>query len=707
MSDTTKQGVIGGGCGGPSSETENGYDAGLAAKTQVPRGFFSFRLSSSSLPRNCVLRVCFSRGLQGGNKHPFFINLKKQIFQQFFVKKRYKYFLTSRNHASQAKFYQDFLGSFFSVTPSTYSLSTEWCGRLTSPSTPRNRVNGVVICGLNTKRLKFSNTNNSERTVYYKKAANIKSKSQYCLKTNVNSHSKTKANSYISVHSKSKTESHSKFKVICHSKTKSRSVKSLFYYVILINFKDCLSKINFHFTVKAIFIDSLSFHNSCLFFKAASSHTPGKFSFKYIPPQIPASIVDPKQKAKFLEEHRRQWEKDLRERQKRKRDEEKRKSDELKKPKIGDEMSTAMKLKLQQEKKEKEDAEEKLRKQAEKELREAALKLQQEEAKKKQEEKEKKEKEDRLKQQAMTDAMLKAARDAADKNAAGDAADKNADTDDDSIDSDEVDSEYERELENRRERQGLQKRLKKGYAQACKESITLKVRNSQKGVILATKDYETLEAGVTEILDKAFDDKKDVGITGYGMDDGCVWYSVKNKLTQELLEAEIPKIKTPTDGYTYLVGEDENKPKLYSCFVKDYLWAERSVLEGRIKRYTPDIDFNVTEDDGTVRPTHVKIKVGGVDKVNEIKGQGFVVKLELEARLIKILVEQAERGMEGRIRFGAASSSELQGHGIENLAKKRQEEIEEEERKRKERRERIRQKRKEKFLARHQIHPKP
>ena len=85
-------------------------------------------------------------------------------------------------------------------------------------------------------------------------------------------------------------------------------------------------------------------------------------------------------------------------------------------------------------------------------------------------------------------------------------------------------------------------------------------------------------------------------------------------------------------------------------------------------------------------------------------GEGFIVKVELDPCVVTELIEESERGMEGRVRFGAVSSTELQGHGVEARIKARQEAIELEIQKRKERREKIREKRRKKFLERHQTH---
>ena len=85
-------------------------------------------------------------------------------------------------------------------------------------------------------------------------------------------------------------------------------------------------------------------------------------------------------------------------------------------------------------------------------------------------------------------------------------------------------------------------------------------------------------------------------------------------------------------------------------------------------------------------------------------GEGFIVKVELDPCVVTKLIEESERGMEGRVRFGAVSSTELQGHGVEARIKARQEAIELEIQKRKERREKIREKRRKKFLERHQTH---
>ena len=105
--------VIGGGI-----EAKTGC-SGLVAETQVPRGVYSFRLSSSTPPLNGDLRVDLSRGLQGeiNSSNPFY--LKNQDLAKIFLTKRSKTFF-SKIKTSETKYASKF--AFIRVTKS-YSFS--------------------------------------------------------------------------------------------------------------------------------------------------------------------------------------------------------------------------------------------------------------------------------------------------------------------------------------------------------------------------------------------------------------------------------------------------------------------------------------------------------------------------------------------------------------------------------------------------------
>ena len=117
-----------------------------------------------------------------------------------------------------------------------------------------------------------------------------------------------------------------------------------------------------------------------------------------------------------------------------------------------------------------------------------------------------------------------------------------------------------------------------------------------------------------------------------------------------------------------------------------------------MKLFTPNINLKVKNDDGSERMAHARIISGGVDKQREInQGGGFIVRVEMEEALVKVLVNDAEKGLEGRVLFTAGSSVELQGNGIEQLVKQKQDKDEEEIRLKKERRDRIREKKRKRF----------
>ena len=658
--------VIGGGSGAPPSEAKTGCD-GLVAEAQVPRGVFSFCLSSSTPPLKGDLQVDLSRGLQGeiNSSNPFY--LKKQVTAKIFFNKWCKIFFSNLKTskiqcACKFMFFSGANFSSFSFVPSTCFTGTEW-QLLTSPSTPGNRIKGVV------KNCK----------IHYSETAK-----KIQLKIDIRNENRP---------IKEFIPSNSEFSLRFLAKTN----------VLLKN--------------EEVMIETIMINLICFFLLKGTAGTPkadtGRRRSKYTPPKVPEDITDPKLKVKFLDDHRRAWEKEERENNKRKREENLRRLEEIKKQRasgVNDNMSTAMKIKLDEERKEAEKIaqeesdkrlaaqiaakEKKAQEEADRKLAEYQAQVEAEK-KKKEEEKLLKEEEEK-KRQEETEQRIKALREAVDDG------DQSSD-----IGSDEVDSEYEKEIEERKERQNLQKRVKPKYGQVCKEGIIICVRHPKKNTELDNKDFAALETGITKFLDAADRAGKDVGINnGGGMISGMSWYPVRNQQTKELFEREIPKISPPEGrSYTYVVGEDEDRPKLYSCYVRENLWEPRDILEERLRRYTPLVNFTVTEDDGTVRPAYVKIKVGGVDKKNEVRNDGFIVKLELENRIVDKLIDGAEPGMEGRVKFGAVSSTELQGNGVEARAKAKQEAILQEAQKRKERREKIREKRRQKFLARHKTHP--
>ena len=256
----------------------------------------------------------------------------------------------------------------------------------------------------------------------------------------------------------------------------------------------------------------------------------------------------------------------------------------------------------------------------------------------------------------------------------------------------EEDEDIIKERADRKERQERHKKIKKTYSQACKDGQTTVIRSSNQ-TDLATKDFQIVSLAVTKFLESHFFKGESVGVGNCGMYKGFIWFEVKNKETLKLFEQYIPIIQPPQGAaYKYLLGPRDDMHKVFTCFVDEFFWDQRDVLERRLRMFTPGIMHKIT-DKGQERWAHVKIISGGQDKVREVgqKG-GFIIRLELEECLIDVLVNKAEKGMEGRVRFIAGSSVELQGNGIEKLVKEKLDKDEEEERQRKERRERIREK---------------
>ena len=270
-------------------------------------------------------------------------------------------------------------------------------------------------------------------------------------------------------------------------------------------------------------------------------------------------------------------------------------------------------------------------------------------------------------------------------------------TDDDDISSDDElsdDSDLERERLDRRERQDRHKKLKKKYSDAIKEGATVVIRSSDKSD-LVTEDFQIINLGVTKFLEENLMKGINVGVGRGGMYQGFVWYPVTNQTTMDLFEKYIPTLAPPPGKtHKYLLGPRDDLHKVYTCYIDQFYWEQKDVLERRLRLFTPNINLKVKDDSGLERLAHLKIISGGVDKQREIGPgkNGFIVRLELEECLARVLVEQAEKGLEGRVLFTAGSSVELQGNGIELKVKEKQDKDAEEARLRKERREKIREK---------------
>ena len=257
---------------------------------------------------------------------------------------------------------------------------------------------------------------------------------------------------------------------------------------------------------------------------------------------------------------------------------------------------------------------------------------------------------------------------------------------------DDEDSDIEQERMNRKERQDRHKRIKKKYTQAVKEGATVIIRSSDRSD-LQTRDFQIINLGVTKFLEERMMRGEQVGVGNCGMYQGMIWYEVKNQETIKLFEKYTPDFAPPEGkSHKYVLGPRDDMHKVFTCFIDQYYWDQRDVLLRRLKLFTPDINHKVTNDDGSERLAHVKIISGGQDKQAEIRNGGFIVRLELEECLIDVLVNKSDRGMEGRVRFTAGSSVELQGNAIEKLVKERQDRDEQEDKLKRERRERIREK---------------
>ena len=285
---------------------------------------------------------------------------------------------------------------------------------------------------------------------------------------------------------------------------------------------------------------------------------------------------------------------------------------------------------------------------------------------------------------------------------------KYGDTDEssDDLDSDELDSEEQDAIQDRKARQQRHKTTKLKYKEAVKSGNVVTIR-SDNGINLDTHDYKMIDGILTDIIEAAWLNNQEVGLNGTGMNQGTIWIKVSNTATQKLIEDKIPKVTPParevgTDEegkpkmevlYKYIVGEREDTHKIYTCYLDSSIWNQKPILERRLRMFNPHINVPVIED-GMQRLAIVSIISGGQDRKAEVGDRnGFIVKLEIEERLIPLIVNAQEKGMEGRLRFSAMTSSELQGNGIENLVKKKLDADEEREKERKARRERIRAKR--------------
>ena len=205
------------------------------------------------------------------------------------------------------------------------------------------------------------------------------------------------------------------------------------------------------------------------------------------------------------------------------------------------------------------------------------------------------------------------------------------------------------------DRQGREKPKKakldntSSFASALKKGMGIEIRSTRSNADLDQTDFNHLELYMTNtyIATKekpTFHIVKDMVERGRSM--GGVWYVVKNKNYLNWILECIPKAGIPegrTD-YGYKVFGPGERPYRYFLIkgIKQELWRTREEFVTLIRALNPHLDYIVEDfQDGSKRPTHIRVCNGLLNKRKEINGKGhFSITLELDEAMIKDLIKE-------------------------------------------------------------------
>ena len=187
------------------------------------------------------------------------------------------------------------------------------------------------------------------------------------------------------------------------------------------------------------------------------------------------------------------------------------------------------------------------------------------------------------------------------------------------------------------------------FANALKKGLKIEIRSTRANADLDQVDFNHLELYMTNtyIATKekpSFHIVRDMIEKGRSM--GGVWYVLKNEEYMNWILNCIPKAGIP-DGrtdYGYKVFGPGCRPYRYFLIkgIKECLWRQREEFVALIRALNPHLDYIVDDfEDGSKRPTHIRVCNGLLNKKREVNGKGhFSITLELDEFLIKDLIRE-------------------------------------------------------------------
>jgi hypothetical protein len=187
------------------------------------------------------------------------------------------------------------------------------------------------------------------------------------------------------------------------------------------------------------------------------------------------------------------------------------------------------------------------------------------------------------------------------------------------------------------------------FANALKKGLKIEIRSTRANADLDQVDFNHLELFMTNtyIATKekpSFHIVRDIVEKGRSM--GGVWYVLKNEEYMNWILKCIPEAGIP-DGrtdYGYKVFGPGCRPYRYFLIkgIKECLWRQRDEFVALIRALNPHLDYMVEDfQDGSARPTHIRVCNGLLNKKREVNGKGhFSITLELDEFLIKDLIKE-------------------------------------------------------------------
>ena len=222
------------------------------------------------------------------------------------------------------------------------------------------------------------------------------------------------------------------------------------------------------------------------------------------------------------------------------------------------------------------------------------------------------------------------------------------------------------------------KKPKKLFSKLLEEGDKVEIRADKAWVALDQVDFNMVEIFISDeyidLENPGFDLISD--IVDKGKSQGGLWFITKNELCRQFITDRAPKAPIPEgrSGYKYKVYGPNERPYRYFLLngIKKELWRPAARMELLLRKLNRHLDYEVTEEDGNKRRTHLRVSEGCQNFQAEVpKGKkSFNITLEADEFLVKdILAVQ-----NGQMLVGAFSKIKVLGGGIERERKRLQEE---------------------------------